>query len=58
MASSSGLDDSGFTEEHAPGVSTGQEPDEFPSFLLDTAGIPPPEWPESPEEETAPPLDT
>ncbi|XP_023650724.1 myotilin isoform X1 [Paramormyrops kingsleyae] len=53
-----GLDDSGFTEEHAPGVSTGQEPDDFPSFLLDTAGIPPPEWPESPEEETAPPLDT
>ncbi|KAI1884983.1 hypothetical protein AGOR_G00215510 [Albula goreensis] len=40
--------------EDTSGMSAGQEPDDFPSFLRDAAEIPPPEWPDSPEEETAP----
>ncbi|XP_036403658.1 myotilin [Megalops cyprinoides] len=43
--------------EEAPEESAGQEPDDFPSFLRDAAEIPPPEWPDSPEEEAAPLLD-
>ncbi|XP_035388008.1 myotilin isoform X1 [Electrophorus electricus] len=34
------------------------EQENFPSLLKDVAGIPPPEWPDSPVEETAPDLST
>ncbi|MFT7810191.1 myotilin isoform X1 [Arapaima gigas] len=50
-----GLDEV-LAEEEISGESARLEPNEIPSFLLDTAGIPPPEWPDSPEEEARPPL--
>ncbi|XP_076878675.1 myotilin isoform X2 [Brachyhypopomus gauderio] len=42
----------------ADGPETLREQDSFPLLLKDVAGIPPPEWPDSPEEETAPDLST
>ncbi|XP_030621221.1 myotilin [Chanos chanos] len=41
----------------ASGGSTEPGQDDFPSLLQDAAGIPPPEWPDSPEEETSPTLE-
>ncbi|KAJ8255165.1 hypothetical protein GJAV_G00201790 [Gymnothorax javanicus] len=43
-----------FSSDEPSGQSSGQESDDFPSFLRDAAEIPPPEWPSSPEEEMTP----
>ncbi|XP_045082145.1 palladin-like isoform X2 [Coregonus clupeaformis] len=43
--------------DEQPLESTRLEPDDFPSLLNDIAGIPPPEWPESPVCEIGQPLE-